>query len=151
MFPPLNFPEYQLQLRSRQQKNYIFDKVRKKYIHLSPEEWVRQHLIHFLLEELAVPMGLISIEKGLKVNKMSRRTDVLIHNRQGQAVFVAECKAPNIKLNAKVFEQIAAYNLSLNVKYLFVTNGLKHFVCEFDPSSTSFKFLSELPLYKDWS
>jgi hypothetical protein len=125
--------------------NYVFDIIRKKYVLLTPEEWVRQHLLHYLIHEKKYPTSLISIERGLTVNGLKKRFDLLAFDNTGKPSLLAECKAPEIKLTQKVFDQIANYNMKFKVKFLLVTNGLQHSMCEFEDDFTSYKFIKEIP------
>ena len=144
----LNLPEYPVKLAQREGERLIFDRVRKKYLKFSPEEWVRQNFIFHLIESLKVPESLIVIEKALKVNKLNRRTDILVYNRKGIASLIVECKAPNVKISRAAFEQIAVYNLAYKVGYLLVTNGIEHYACRIDIEMGSFDFLHELPTFE---
>lgn len=116
---------------------------------LTPEEWVRQHLVNFLVEERKFPRSLIALERGLKVNTMHRRTDLLAYTKDVIPVFIAECKAPAIKLDQHVFDQAAKYNSTLRVPYLMITNGLKHFCCYIDLKNNSYRFLNDIPFYDE--
>ncbi len=145
----LNFPKYEFKFRKKDDKLLIFDEVRKKYLVLTPEEWVRQNLIQFLIHEKQVPMGLIAIEKGLKVNTLTKRTDILVYRKDGQPGLLVECKAPTVKITQDVFEQIARYNMSLNVPLLIVSNGIRHYCCKIDFEKGMFSFMKEIPNYKD--
>lgn len=127
----------------------IFDEVRKKYVALTPEEWVRQHFIMYLINQKQVPAGLIILEKKLIMNKMSRRPDILIHNRQGEAVMIVECKAPEVNITQDTFDQVARYNSVLSVQYLVVTNGLQHFCCQMDYKGNTYRFLEDIPEYNE--
>ena len=122
----LSFPAYQFQLRRQGQKNYIFDRIRKKYVVLTPEEWVRQHVVFWLLDDYGVPEGWIALERGLTVNGLRRRTDVLVLNREAVPMILVECKAPQIPVNQAVVEQALRYNMEAGVRYLWLTNGLEH-------------------------
>lgn len=143
----LNFPSYSFRLKSNENKTLIFDIVRKKYVVLTPEEWVRQHVVHFLIEEKKYPVSLIAVEKQLKVNSLNKRTDIIVFNKQGTPEVVIECKAPAIQTSQNTFDQIARYNLSLEANYLMVTNGLEHYFCQMDTINESYLFLKELPSY----
>ncbi len=143
----LNLPEYEFKTRLNNGKTEIFDEVRKKYLVLTPEEWVRQNLIKYLINDREIPAGLISIEKGLKVNTMNKRTDIIVYNKKGKPGMIVECKATNVKIDQKVFEQIARYNMSLNVALLLVSNGYTHYCCEIDYTKNSFSFLESIPDY----
>ncbi|MGB1170176.1 MAG: type I restriction enzyme HsdR N-terminal domain-containing protein, partial [Flavobacteriaceae bacterium] len=120
----LNFPTCAFKLKSSENKTLIFDIVRKKYVIVTPEEWVRQHVVHFLLKEKNYPISLIALEKQLKINKRVKRTDIIVYNKQGTPEILIECKAPSVKITQTTFDQIARYNLSANSNFLMVTNGL---------------------------
>ena len=142
----LILPEYHFKTRVNPSgKDEIFDEVRMKYVILTPEEWVRQNLIRYLKEEKKYPSMLIAIEKGIKVNNMQKRFDAVIHNRNGQPLMLIEFKSPDVKITQKVMEQISRYNLSLNVSYLLVSNGLSHYCCYIDKETGTFEFLDEIP------
>lgn len=141
----LNLPSYSFKLKSKENKTLIFDKFRKKYVVLTPEEWVRQHVASFLLEEKKYPISLISIEKQFLVNNLKKRTDIIIFNASGNPEIMVECKAPTVKIKQETFDQIARYNLKIKANYLFVTNGLDHFYCQMDFENETYIFLQELP------
>ena len=144
----LNLPQYQFKTRVNPSgKDEIFDELRKKFVILTPEEWVRQNLIRYLTEEKNYPSMLIAIEKGIKVNNMQKRFDAVVHNRNGQPLMLIEFKSPDVKINQKVMEQISRYNLSLNVSYLFVSNGLSHYCCYIDKVTGTFEFLDDIPKF----
>jgi len=144
----LNLPTYNFKLKNSQNKTLIFDKLRKKYVVLTPEEWVRQHFVHFLIDQKKYPETLIAIEKQLTINNLKKRTDILIFNSDGKPEVVVECKAPSIKISQKTFDQIARYNLQLKADFLIVTNGLTHFYCKMDFKNKTYIFLKNLPDYK---
>jgi len=112
---------------------------------LTPEEWVRQHFIMYIIEELQYPSGLITIEKGLLFNSRQKRSDIVVHNNEGMPWMIIECKAPKVKLTEAAFYQAASYHMKLQVKYLIVTNGLKHFCCKFE--NDKFEFIDNFPAY----
>ncbi len=145
----LNLPEYNFNIRQINDKTEILDKIRKKYIALTPEEWVRQNFVMFLINEKKVPESLISIEKQLVFNRMLKRTDIVVYNNLAIPKIIVECKSPKIKISQKVFEQIARYNMTLKVDYLIVTNGLQHFYCLMDYEKHDYKFIKELPNYDE--
>jgi len=145
----LNLPTYNFKLKSNENKTLIFDNIRKKYVVLTPEEWVRQHYIYFLIEEKGYPRSLIAIEKQLVINNRKKRTDILIFNTSGNPQIIVECKAPSIKITQATFDQIARYNLKLKANYLIVTNGLDHYYCKMDFEKESYIFLTEIPNYKE--
>ena len=145
----LNLPTYNFKLKSNENKTLIFDNIRKKYVVLTPEEWVRQHYIYFLIEEKGYPRSLIALEKQLVINNRKKRTDILIFNTSGNPQIIVECKAPSIKITQATFDQIARYNLKLKANYLIVTNGLDHYYCKMDFEKESYIFLTEIPSYKE--
>ena len=127
----------------------IFDCIRKKYVALTPEEWVRQHLIHYILEQKNYPSTLISVETPLKYARVDKRSDVLVSDRNGNPLMLAECKAPDVVITQKVFEQIAIYNLAIQAPCLMVTNGLQHYCMTAASDSEPASFLNEIPAYGD--
>ena len=144
----LNLPTYNFKLKSKENKTLIFDKLRKKYMVLTLEEWVRQHFIHFLTKEKNYPTSLIAIEKQLTINNLKKRSDILVFNTDGKPEIIVECKAPSIKITQDTFDQIARYNLKLKANFLIVTNGLEHFYCKMDYKNETYIFLKEIPYYK---
>jgi len=146
----LNLPDYTFKTRQLPEgKVEIFDPVRKKYLILTPEEWVRQNFIQYLVNEKEYPQSLVLIEKGLSLNRMKKRFDAVVYSKQGQPLVLIEFKSPQVKIDQKVFEQIAAYNLQLKVKYLIVSNGLKHYCCLINYSTGKIEFLLEIPIYEE--
>jgi hypothetical protein len=144
----LNLPDYKFKLKSNENKTLIFDNLRKKYMVLTPEEWVRQHFVQFLIEEKNYPPSLIAIEKQVLVNNLKKRSDILVFNKEGNPDIIVECKAPKIKITQATFDQIARYNSTLNANFLVVTNGLNHFYCKMDFENETYVFLKEIPNYK---
>ncbi len=140
----LNLPFYNITLKEENGKHFIFDDIRKKYLSLTPEEWVRQNFIKYLISEKNVPASLVVIEKGLKLNELSKRADVLIYKDSSPIVLI-ECKAPKVKINQDTFDQISRYNLTFKVPYLIVTNGLNHYCCKVDFEKNNYTFLEEIP------
>jgi len=145
----LNLPTYSFNIKFQEQRKYIFDTLRKKYVLLTPEEWVRQNFLKYLIEEKKYPASLISVEMEIKLNKLSKRCDAVVFNRNGEPALIVECKAPSVKIDQLVFEQIARYNMQLKVDYLIVTNGLKHFCCKINFENQSYKFLNDIPVFVD--
>ena len=143
----LNLPNYKFKLKSSENKTLIFDNLRKKYFVLTPEEWVRQHFVQYLIDEKKYPVSLIALEKQLTINNRKKRTDILVFNADGNPDIIVECKAPQIKITQATFDQIARYNLKLKAKYLIVTNGLEHFYCKMDFEKETYIFLKEIPTY----
>ena len=139
----LNFPSFEFLYRNTSGKKEIFDSIRKKYLILSPEEWVRQHTVRYFLEHLSFPKNLCKLEGGLKINALQKRTDILFYDRKGCPFMLIECKSPKIKLTEKVFQQAAVYNLELKAPYIFITNGKEHFV--FQNHETGYLRLNQIP------
>jgi hypothetical protein len=125
----------------------IFDHIRRKYVALTPEEWVRQHLINYLVNHLGYPKGLIAIEKEIKIHGLRRRPDVVVFDRNASAVLVAECKAPEVTVSQQVFDQAARYNLVLDCKVFVLTNGLQTYCCMPKRTSGEYQFLEHIPDY----
>jgi hypothetical protein len=128
-------------------KLYIFDILRKKNVVLTPEEWVRQNFVQYLIQNKNYPKSIIAVEKQLNINNLNKRTDILIFDKNGNPDIIVECKAPSIKINQDNFDQIARYNLKLNANYLIVTNGLQHFYCKIDHELEKYHFLKDIPDY----
>ena len=144
----LNLPTYQFEIKSSENKQLIFDKIRKKYVVLTPEEWVRQNFVTYLLEEKKYPISLIAIEKQVTVNKLKKRFDILVFDKKGNHNIIVECKSPKIKITQDTFDQIARYNLALNAEYLIVTNGISHYYCKMDSENKKYVFLEDISSYK---
>lgn len=145
----LNLPIYHLKTREVNDKLEVFDIIRKKYVLLTPEEWVRQQFVNFLINEKNYPASLIAIEKGIKVLKMSKRFDAVVSDQKGYPVALIEFKYPEVNISQKVFEQIATYNMRLKVSHLIVSNGIKHYCCKVDYKKKKFTFLDDIPVYND--
>lgn len=143
----LNFSTYPFRFKNSENKVSIFDEIRKKFIILTPEEWVRQHVVRFLLEEKKYPKSLINVEKVLKVNGLRKRYDVVVYKNDGSIWVLIECKAPEIKIAQATFDQIARYNMTMKAEYLMVTNGMNHYFCKMDFENEKYQFLYELPEY----
>ncbi|OFX20912.1 MAG: restriction endonuclease subunit R [Bacteroidetes bacterium GWA2_31_9b] len=141
----LNLPTYSFNIKFQGQRKYIFDTLRKKYVILTPEEWVRQNFLKFLTENKNYPASLIFVEMEFKLNTLSKRCDAVVFNRSGNPVLIVECKASTVKIDKLVFEQIARYNMQLKVDYLIVTNGLLHYCCKIDFENQNFEFLNDIP------
>ena len=145
----LNFPTYSFRFKNSENKVSIFDEIRKKFILLTPEEWVRQHVIHFLLLDKNYPKSYINVEKLIKINDLSKRYDGVVFQPNGEIFLLIECKAPEVAISQQTFDQIARYNLVLKAKYLMVTNGLNHYFCQMDFENEKYVFLRELPEYSN--
>ena len=143
----LNFPTYSFRLKNSENNTHIFDVIRKKFVVLQPEEWVRQHCIQFLIQEKNFPISLINVEKVVLINGLKKRYDIVVYNPNGSLALVVECKAPKVKITQSTFDQIARYNLTLKASFLMVTNGLNHYFCTMNPNLESFEFLESLPNY----
>jgi hypothetical protein len=144
----LQFPSYSFRFKNSENKVAIFDEIRKKFIIITPEEWVRQHVVQFLLQDKKYPKSHINVEKLLKINDLNKRYDVVVYNPDGSIFILVECKAPEIKISQHTFDQIARYNMTLNAEYLMVTNGLNHYFCKMDYENEKYDFLPELPEYQ---
>jgi len=145
----LNLPSYSFKTKTKNGVEFIFDGIRNKYVVLTPEEWVRQHMIRFFIEEKFFPKTLIGVEVQLKVNNILNRADIVLHDKQGNPLVIVECKAPSVTISQITFDQIARYNMKLKVEYLFITNGLKHFCCKVDFEKNSYSFLKEIPAFNE--
>jgi hypothetical protein len=141
----LNLPEYAFRIKTENGKQVIFDDIRKKFVALTPEEWVRQHFIQFLNREKRYPGSLMAVEKKVNVNGHRRRFDLLIYRRDGQPLLIAEFKAPGVKISQDTFDQVVRYNIALHVEFVVVSNGLQHFACQIDYRNNSYIFLKEVP------
>ena len=140
----LNFPNYTFKIKNIENEDYIFDEIRKKYIKLTKEEWVRQNCVNFLVKEKKFPQVLINVEKTLKINKLSKRYDIVVYNSDGSIKLLVECKSPEIKITQKTFDQIAIYNMSLKADLLMVTNGINHYYCKIDYNNQCYKFINDI-------
>lgn len=143
----LNLPQFDHVIKNEGEKTTIFDVIRKKHVVLTPEEWVRQHFIHFLISCYQYPKSLIRNEGGHAFNTLRKRTDILVYSRNAEPFMLVECKAAHVKIDQKVFRQASIYNKSIKAKYLVVTNGLTHFCCEIDHINSSYKFIPDLPAF----
>lgn len=144
----LNLPPFEYKIREIEGKPAIFDILRKKYIILTPEEWVRQHFIHFLISHYRYPRSLIKIESGHKYNQLQKRTDIMVYDRTGNVFLLIECKAADTPVSQKTFEQVARYNIPLKAPYIAVTNGLTHFICHVDHEKKAYRFLQDFPPFE---
>ena len=141
----LNFPNYEFRLKKEGQKRFIFDLIRKKYVPFTMEEWVRQNCIRFLIDEKKISKFSIAIEKEIKFNGLKKRFDIVSYSTDGKINLLVECKAPNIEINQKTFDQILIYNKILKSKYLMVTNGINHYYCKVNDERNNIKFLADFP------
>ncbi|WP_266368189.1 type I restriction enzyme HsdR N-terminal domain-containing protein [Tellurirhabdus rosea] len=145
----LNLPEFEHKIKQIEGKAYIFDVLRKKYVRITPEEWVRQHVVHLLISQYGYPKPLLRAEGGLTLNSLQKRTDVMAFDREGRPFLLVECKAPHIPLTQQVFDQAARYNHVHRAPYLLVTNGMIHYCCRIDPESGTTEFLADFPKFFD--
>ncbi|GAA6528830.1 MAG: type I restriction enzyme HsdR N-terminal domain-containing protein [Prevotella sp.] len=145
---PLNLPDFQVKLSGTQERPAIFDLLRRKYVALTPEEWVRQHFIHFLIEHRGYPATLMQNEIQLKVGDKVLRADSILYGNDLHPRMIIEYKAPNIPVTQKVFDQISVYNLLLHVDYLIVSNGIRHYICKMDYPRQGYSFLKDIPSYE---
>ncbi|WP_452231264.1 type I restriction enzyme HsdR N-terminal domain-containing protein [Lacinutrix sp. MEBiC02404] len=143
----LNFSKFSFRSKNSENKTLIYDEIRKKFVVLQPEEWVRQHCVQYLMQEKGFPKSLINVEKELKVNNLRKRYDIVVFNPDGSIHLIVECKSAKIKIDQTTFDQIARYNLALNATYLMVTNGINHYYCEMDFEAERYQFLTEIPDY----
>ena len=143
----LNLPSYEIKVSEQDGKRQIFDFLRRKYVALTPEEWVRQHFTHFLVEHKAFPKTLLANEVELRIGEKRLRCDTLLYNQEARPRMIVEYKAPTVTLQQKTFDQISVYNLLLKVDYLVVSNGLSHYVCRMDYTNRSYTFLKDIPDY----
>ena len=145
----LNLPPFEIKLRGTKAQPQIFDILRKKYIALTPEEWVRQHFVHFLVEHKGYPAALMANEIQLKVGEKTLRADSVLYSRDLKPRMIIEYKAPHIPITQKVFDQISIYNMLLHVEYLVVSNGLQHYICKMDYNDKKYLFLEDIPDYEE--
>ena len=143
----LSFPNYEFRIKNRHNKKYIFDQIRKKFVLLTSEEWVRQNCIMFLINDQKIPKGLINVEKKIKVNSLTKRYDIIVYKSNGSVFLLVECKSPDIIINQKTFNQIAIYNYEVVSDFLMVTNGIQNYYCSIDYSNQCYKFVKDFPKY----
>ena len=145
----LNLPQYEIKIGEKGGKRTIFDFLRRKYVTLTPEEWVRQHFVHYLVEHKGYPKGLLGNEVELHIGEKSLRCDSILYNKVAEPQMIIEYKAPTIQLQQKTFDQISAYNLLLRVDYLIVSNGLQHYCCKMDYDNQKYLFFQDIPDYEN--
>ena len=141
----LNFPEYSFRIKNSKNKQYVFDEIRKKFIVLTPEEWVRIHVVRFLLEVKKYPKSWINVEKKIEINGLTKRYDIVVYQSDGSIFLLVECKQPKVEISQATFDQIARYNMTLKANYLMVTNGLNHYFCKMNIEQEQYIFLKQLP------
>ncbi|MFT3737741.1 MAG: type I restriction enzyme HsdR N-terminal domain-containing protein [Breznakibacter sp.] len=145
---PLNLPRFPFRTRTSAGKPQIFDDTRKKFVALTPEEWVRQHFVKFLQIGYKFPPSLMAIEMPVEINGLKQRADIVVYNRNGQPMVIVECKAPNVPVTNHIFDQAARYNLKLKVDYLMITNGLVHYCAKLDHQNGTYRLLNVLPMFE---
>ena len=145
----LNLPRIEARTRiGKNGKEEIFDEIRKKFVRLTPEEWVRQHFLQWMIVHLGYPASLIVVEAALKYNNMLKRFDILAYRADGRPCLVVECKSPGVEITQSVFDQVAMYNMTLTVDYIAVTNGINHYACRIDHENRTYAFLKDIPAYE---
>jgi hypothetical protein len=143
----LNLPTYFFRIKEVRGKKYIFDEIRRRFVQLTPEEWVRQHMVNFLVNVKHFPKQLISVERGFNNYRRRQRFDLLIYNREGHPVMIVECKSPDVEINQIAFDQAGRYNNMYKAAYMLITNGLKHYCCQISLANRQYQFLHEIPDY----
>jgi len=143
----LNLPEYDFRIKKQDEKLFIFDSQRKRYVSLTPEEWVRQHFIRFLIEEKGYPAAYLAVEKQLNMNGMKKRCDAILYNEYALPALIIELKAPTVRITQATFDQVAVYNAKLKVDYFMISNGIEHYCCRVDIKNARYEFISEIPEY----
>lgn len=146
---PLIYPSFDFRIRPSGSKQEIYDIVRKRFVALTPEEWVRQHVLHFLGSEKSVPLSLMAVEKKLTINTLVKRADIVVHERSGRPLMLVECKAPGVQITQQAFDQAARYDMVFHVNFLLITNGLANYCCRFDYSANTYAFLPGIPSYAE--
>ena len=145
----LNLPPFEARLQGPQDRRRIFDILRRRYVALTPEEWVRQTFIHYLTDHLNYPATLLANEVKLQIGKKTLRADSVLYDTQLRPRIIIEYKAPHINITQKVFDQIVAYNMQLHVDYLIVSNGLSHFCCKIADDGKNYLFIDHIPTYEE--
>ena len=146
----LNLPKYEYKVKKREDGSWaIWDRLRERWVALTPEEWVRQHFVEWLITDKDFPAALMGNEMSLTQNGISRRCDTVVGDRTGQPLVIVEYKAPSISITQKAFDQIVRYNMVLHARYLMVSNGLEHYCCQIDYATSSYRFLEDIPRYQD--
>lgn len=145
----LNLPAFNYKVIRKEDKLFIFDNCRRKYVSLTPEEWVRQHFVHFLIHYKSFPAGRIGNEISLELNGMKKRSDTVVYDSEGLPFVIVEYKAPTVKISQQTFDQIVRYNMVMKVNYLIVSNGVNHYCCKIDYIRKSYEFLKEIPNFNE--
>ncbi len=145
LFQKLNLPQFDVKIKKEEGKTFIFDSIRKNYFLLTPEEWVRQHFLHLLINQYNYPKSLIKVETGLRYNKLLKRSDIIIYDREGKPFLLVECKSADQKINQAAFDQASVYNMTIKAQYIALTNGLKTFCCKISQETKKYEFIPDLP------
>lgn len=145
----LNLPEYQFKIKKEEKKFFIFDSQRKRYVALTPEEWVRQNFIRFLIEEMNYPAAYLAIEYQIEMNGMKKRCDAVLFTPEGEPFLIIELKSPEVNITQSIFDQVAVYNSKLNVEFFMVSNGIEHYCCKVNTLNNRYHFFPSLPVYPD--
>jgi type I site-specific restriction endonuclease len=145
----LNLPSYEAKIRKKDDMPEIFDPLRRKYVALTPEEWVRQHFVHYLVKEKGYPASRIANETAIRLNSLSRRCDTVVYNKQLEPLMILEYKEPRVTITQQVFDQVARYNSVLRVPYIVVSNGISHFCYRIDYATQEYQFLTDIPMYRE--
>ena len=143
----LNLPQYNFRIKYENEKTYIFDSQRKKHVILTPEEWVRQNFIQFLIQDRGFPSAYIAIEKELILNGLKKRCDAVVYNENAEPYIIVEFKAPNIPITQKTFDQLAVYNAKLKVNIFMISNGIEHYCCKIDYENSKYNYFREIPTF----
>lgn len=143
----LNFSDFTFRFKQQENTILIFDEIRRKFVVLTPEEWVRQHVVHHLIHEKKYPKSHINVEKKISINGLTKRYDVVVFNSDGSYQILVECKAPQVEISQNTFDQIARYNMVIEATFLMVTNGLNHYFCQIDYHHKNYCFITDLPTY----
>lgn len=143
----LELPAFEPRILTEDGRRTVFDPIRRKYVRLTPEEWVRQHFLHYLVEECGYPSALIAVEMGFQFQRMPRRADIVVHDRQGVPFLMAECKAPSVDISQSTFNQVSRYNRVVEARFLAATNGLLHYCWRVDHVMGHYEFLTGVPPY----
>jgi len=146
-FPKLNIPQFELKIKEEEGKFLVFDIIRKSYFLLTPEEWIRQHFIHLLIDHYHYPKSLIKIESGLRYNNLFKRSDIIVYDREGKPFLLVECKSAEIKLTNTGFEQASVYNKTIKASFIVLTNGLSTFCCKVNQENGQYEFIKDLPSF----
>ncbi|MFV0310018.1 MAG: type I restriction enzyme HsdR N-terminal domain-containing protein [Dysgonomonas sp.] len=145
----LNLPPFNINVKKTDGRLSVFDRLRRKFVTLTPEEWVRQHFINYLITEKGYPQALMANEIQINLNNQKRRCDSIVYDKTISPLVIVEYKSPDVEITQAVFDQIVRYNIVLKVKYLIVSNGLSHYCCRMDYSTQTFEYLADIPTYTE--